>query len=80
MGRFVAGIWCSVAQMIVRGFSPTTNQATNYGLMYTVKFVLLTSMVCIFRLLFFVLQFIATYFSGGIIITISLHRYMYYFQ
>ena len=32
-------------------------------------------MVCISRLLFFVLQFIATYFGGGIIITISFHTY-----
>ena len=29
---------------------------------------------------FFVLQFIATYFGGGIIITISLHTYLCYFQ
>ena len=43
--------------------------------MYIVKFVLLTCtcMVSIFRLLFFVLQFIATYFGEGIIFTISLH-------
>ena len=44
-----------------------------------VKFVLLTCMVCIFCLLFFILQFIATYFGGGIIITIYLHTYMCYF-
>ena len=37
-------------------------------------------MVCNFRFLFFVLQFIATYYGGGIIITLSLHTYMCYFQ
>ena len=31
-------------------------------------------------MLFFVLQFIATYFGGSIIITISLHTYMFIFN
>ena len=64
-------------------------RGTNYmvlvpfvNLLYTVLVQehVLTCMVCIFRLLFFVLQFIATYFGGGIIITISLHTYMCYLQ
>ena len=33
-----------------------------------------------FSFVVFVLQFIATYFVGGIIITISLHTYMCYLQ